>query len=29
MTRQWPETFQLAYTADDVERSFKAGRSAR
>src|SRR5688572_33086873 len=24
MTRRWPETFQIAYTAADVERSFKA-----
>src|SRR4030095_1065786 len=23
MTKQWGETFQIAYTADDVERSFK------
>ena len=28
MTKQWPETFELAYTADDVERAFKAGRIA-
>ena len=26
MTRRWPETFELALTAADVERSFKAGR---
>lgn len=26
MTRRWPETFELAHTAADVERSFKAGR---
>ncbi len=26
MTRRWPETFEMAYTAADVERSFKAGR---
>jgi membrane dipeptidase len=26
MTKQWPETFEMAYTAADVERSFKAGR---
>jgi membrane dipeptidase len=26
MTRRWPETFEIAYTAADVERSFKAGR---
>lgn len=26
MVRQWPETFEMAYTAADVERSFKAGR---
>jgi membrane dipeptidase len=28
MTRRWPETFEMAYTAADVERSFKAGRIA-
>lgn len=28
MTRQWPEMFQLALTADDVERTFKSGRIA-
>ena len=28
MTRQWPEMFQLALTADDVERVFKSGRIA-
>ncbi len=26
MSRRWPETFEMAYTAADVERSFKAGR---
>jgi membrane dipeptidase len=26
MTRRWPETFEMAHTAADVERSFKAGR---
>jgi len=26
MARRWPETFAMAYTAADVERSFKAGR---
>ena len=26
MTRRWPETFELALTAADVERAFKAGR---
>jgi membrane dipeptidase len=26
MTQRWPETFEMAYTAADVERSFKAGR---
>jgi membrane dipeptidase len=26
MTRQWGETFQIAYTADDVERGFKNGK---
>ena len=28
MTRRWPEMFQLALTADDVERVFKGGRIA-
>jgi membrane dipeptidase len=28
MTKQWPEMFQLASTADDVERIFKSGRIA-
>jgi membrane dipeptidase len=28
MVRKWPETFELALTADDVERVFKAGRIA-
>ncbi|MEO7132790.1 MAG: dipeptidase [Vicinamibacterales bacterium] len=28
MTRRWPEMFQLALTADDVERVFKSGRIA-
>ena len=28
MTKQWGETFQLALTADDVERSFKNGKIA-
>jgi len=28
MTTQWPEMFQLALTADDVERIFKSGRIA-
>ena len=28
MTKRWPETFELARTADDVERIFKAGRIA-
>ena len=28
MTKQWPEMFQLALTADDVERVFKSGRIA-
>jgi membrane dipeptidase len=28
MVRKWPETFELALTADDVERIFKAGRIA-
>ena len=26
MTMKWPETFEIAYTADDIERSFKAKR---
>lgn len=26
MTKRWPETFEMAYTAADVERSFRAGR---
>jgi membrane dipeptidase len=26
MVKRWPETFEMAYTAADVERSFKAGR---
>ena len=26
MTRRWPETFEMAHTAAEVERSFKAGR---
>ena len=26
MTKRWPETFEMAYTAADIERSFKAGR---
>jgi membrane dipeptidase len=26
MTKQWGETFQIAYTADDVERAFKNGK---
>jgi len=26
MVRRWPETFEMAYTAADVERAFKAGR---
>ena len=26
MARRWPETFEMAYTAADVERAFKAGR---
>ena len=26
MTKRWPETFEMAYTAADVERSFNAGR---
>ena len=25
MTRRWPETFEMAHTAADVERAFKAG----
>ena len=28
MTKRWPETFELALTADDVERAFKKGRIA-
>ena len=28
MTKQWGETFQLALTSDDVERSFKNGKIA-
>ena len=28
MTKQWPETFEMATTAADVERSFKAGKIA-
>ena len=26
MTRRWPDAFEMAYTAADVERAFKAGR---
>src|SRR5688500_6929638 len=26
MTKKWPTIFEMAYTAADVERSFKAGR---
>ena len=26
MTKKWPETFELALTAADIERAFKAGR---
>ena len=26
MTKRWPATFEMAYTAADIERSFKAGR---
>jgi membrane dipeptidase len=26
MTKRWPETFEMAYTAADVERAFKAGK---
>jgi membrane dipeptidase len=26
MAKRWPETFEMAYTAADAERSFKAGR---
>lgn len=26
MTKQWPQTFEMAYTAADIERSFQAGR---
>jgi hypothetical protein len=29
MLRKWPDAFELALTADDVERIFKAGRSRR
>lgn len=28
MLKRWPETFELALTADDVERAFKKGRIA-
>lgn len=28
MVKRWPETFELALTADDVERAFKRGRIA-
>ena len=28
MTKQWGETFQMAHTADDVERAFKNGKIA-
>ena len=28
MLKQWPETFELALSADDVERAFKRGRIA-
>ena len=28
MVKRWPETFELALTADDVERAFKKGRIA-
>lgn len=28
MTRRWPETFELALTADGAERAFKSGRIA-
>lgn len=28
MLKRWPETFELALTADDVERAFKRGRIA-
>jgi membrane dipeptidase len=28
MTKQWGETFQIAYTADDVDRAFKNGKIA-
>ena len=28
MTRQWGETFQMAHTADDVDRAFKNGKIA-
>ena len=26
MVKRWPETFEMAYTAADIERQFKAGR---
>ncbi len=26
MTMRWPQTFEIAYTAGEIERSFKAGR---
>ena len=26
MAKRWPETFEMAYTAADIERTFKAGR---
>jgi membrane dipeptidase len=26
MVKRWPETFEMAYTAADIERAFKAGR---
>src|SRR5690348_1869122 len=28
MAQKWPTVFQIAHTADDVERAFKAGRIA-
>ena len=28
MTQKWPTVFEIAYTADDVERAFKAGKIA-
>jgi membrane dipeptidase len=28
MTQKWPSVFEIAYTASDVERAFKAGRIA-